>query len=89
MNGKFDILKDETRTKDVRYISFKGDLQRYDFAIMQHEEDSSNHVVIYLQKNRFAFLGKDDLEKEGEIEHVFHETEMEAEEIREFLGEIL
>lgn len=89
MDEKFDILKDETLTKEVRYVSFKGDLQRYDFAFMKHEEDASKLVVIYLQKNRFAFLGKNDLDKEGEIEHVFHETEMEADEIREFLRKVL
>ncbi|WP_077327766.1 SAV0927 family protein [Virgibacillus siamensis] len=89
MDKSFDILKDETQTKEIRYISFKGNLQRYDFALMQHEEDPSKLVVIYLQKNRFAFLGKEDLDKEGEIEHVFHETEMEADEIRAFLRGVL
>ncbi|GAA0588559.1 hypothetical protein GCM10009001_00540 [Virgibacillus siamensis] len=56
---------------------------------MKHEENASKHVVIYLQKNRFGFLGKDDLDKEGGIEHVFHETEMVADEIREFLRGVL
>ncbi|SDQ28649.1 SAV0927 family protein [Virgibacillus salinus] len=89
MGDKFDYLKDETVTKEVRYISFMGKLQRYDFAFMQHEENPKKHIVIYLQKNRFALLGKDDLYKKGEIEHIFHETQMEADEIREFLEEIL
>ncbi|MFC4558645.1 SAV0927 family protein [Virgibacillus kekensis] len=89
MKEKFDILKDETKSKEVRYISFMGNLQRYDFAFMQNEENPDKSIVIYLQKNRFAVLGKEELEKEGEIEHIFHETEMEADEIREFLRNML
>ncbi|WP_174614144.1 SAV0927 family protein [Virgibacillus ihumii] len=89
MDEKFNILKDETHTKEVRYINFKGDLQRYDFVLIKHEDDPAKHIIIYLQKNRFAFLGLEDLDKEGEIEHFFHETEMEADEIREFLRGVL
>lgn len=88
---KFDYLKDETITREVRYVSFMGNLQRYDFAFMEHEDedDSNKQIVIYLQKNRFAALGKEDIEKKGELENIFHETEMEADEIRTFLRSVL
>lgn len=89
MGKEFNYLKDETKIKEVRYISFMGDLQRYDFAFKKNEENPRKQVVIYLQKNRFAILGKEDLSEEGEIEHVFHETEMEGDEIRAFLKNIL
>ncbi|WP_090085053.1 SAV0927 family protein [Lentibacillus persicus] len=89
MKNKFDYLKDETVTKEMRYISFMGNLQRYDFAFMENEESPEKYTVINLQKNRFAVLGRDDLDEEGHIEHIFHESPMEADEIREFLKEVL
>ncbi|NAP01034.1 DUF3055 family protein [Halomonas sp. MG34] len=47
MASKFEILKDETKTKELRYISFMGNYQRYDFALMNHEEDPDKTVVIH------------------------------------------
>lgn len=89
MGQKFEILKDETKTKELRYISFMGNYQRYDFALMKHEENPEKMVVIYLQKNRFIVLGKEDLDNQRNIEHFLHETAMEADEVRTFLKEIL
>lgn len=83
MADKYKVLIDETVQQNVRYLSFMGNFQRYDFAIMDDRE-SDNKIVIDLRKNRFAVLGKEDLNEEGEIEHTFHVTEMEADELRGF-----
>lgn len=83
MADKYKVLIDETVQQNVRYLSFMGNFQRYDFAIMDDRE-SDNKIVIDLRKNRFAVLGKEDLNEEGEIEHTFHLTEMEADELRGF-----
>ncbi|MFD1039462.1 SAV0927 family protein [Virgibacillus byunsanensis] len=89
MSSEQDYILDKTVKKEVRYISFMGNLHRHDFALMEHREDPSKKVVIDLQRNRFAILGRDDIAKEGGIEHIFHVTEMEAEELREFFKQIL
>lgn len=89
MASKFEILKDETKTKELRYISFMGNYQRYDFALMNHEEDPDKTVVIHLQKNRFIVVGKEDLNNNRDVEHILHETAMEADEVRAFLKEVL
>ncbi|SFA91194.1 Protein of unknown function [Lentibacillus halodurans] len=89
MSNHFEFLKDETVTREIRYISFMSSLKRYDFAFMKNEENPGKYTVINLQKNRFAVLGKDDLSKKGDIEHTFHESQMEADEIRKFLKEVL
>lgn len=83
MADKYKVLIDETVQQNVRYLSFMGNFQRYDFAIMDDRE-SDNKIVIDLRKNRFAVLGKEDLNEEGGIEHTFHVTEMEADELRGF-----
>ncbi|WP_430784510.1 SAV0927 family protein [Virgibacillus flavescens] len=84
MNDKYKILLDETAEQEVRYISFMGNFHRYDFAIFNAREDNKK-IVIDLRKNRFAMLTKNDLTEEGVIEHEFHVTEIEADELREFL----
>lgn len=89
MGSKFEYLKDETITREIRYVSFMSSLKRYDFAFMKNDENPDKYTVINLQKNRFAVLDKDDLSKKGDIEHTFHESQMEADEIREFLKEVL
>ncbi|WP_404453883.1 DUF3055 domain-containing protein [Virgibacillus necropolis] len=88
MSNKFKVLEDQTAQQDVRYISFMGNFRRYDFAIMD-EKESDKKLVIDLRKNRFAVLGEDDFKEEGTIEHTFHVTEIEADELREFLGNAL
>ncbi|WP_010532278.1 SAV0927 family protein [Lentibacillus jeotgali] len=89
MENKFDYLKDEVVTKEIRYISFMSKLKRYDFAFMKNEDHPDKYTVIHLQENRFAVLGEEELSERGHIEHVFHESEIEADEIREFLREVL
>ncbi|HLR62759.1 MAG TPA: SAV0927 family protein [Lentibacillus sp.] len=89
MENKFEFLKNEVVTREIRYISFMSKLKRYDFAFMKSEEKPDKYIVIHLQENRFALLGKEELSEKGHIEHVFHESEMEADEIRDFLREVL
>ncbi|GAA0430849.1 MAG: SAV0927 family protein [Bacillota bacterium] len=89
MGSKYELIKDETVTKEVRYISFMGKLQRYDFAFLKNDDDPSKTTIINLRKNRFTVVGKEDLNDPGKIEHIFHETAMEADEIRNFLHEVL
>ncbi|OZU88574.1 cytoplasmic protein [Virgibacillus indicus] len=89
MSKKYEFLKDETKTTKVRYISFMGEYHRYDFAFMEHEEDPAKIIVLFLQKNRLAVIGKHSLNEPGNIEHNLHVSEIEAGEIRRFFREII
>ncbi|WP_106496796.1 SAV0927 family protein [Lentibacillus sp. Marseille-P4043] len=88
MSTNFDYLRDETIEKQVRYVSFMGKFHRYDFAFIDDKDDPKKKIVIDLRKNHFSILSRQDIEKPGEMEHVFHVTEMEADELRIFLMEI-
>lgn len=89
MANKYNVLTDETVEQEVRYLSFMGNFHRYDFAIMDARGENNKKVVIDLRKNRFATVSKEDFFVEGTIEHTFNVTEIEADELREFLGDIL
>ncbi|MCA1061151.1 DUF3055 domain-containing protein [Rossellomorea aquimaris] len=88
MNERF-YLYDDMETTKTRFVSFMGESQRYDLAITQTERYYGKALVLDLQGNRFAIMGRDDLDEPGYIESVFKLTDEEAAELRDFLGEII
>ncbi|KGP70823.1 DUF3055 domain-containing protein [Pontibacillus yanchengensis] len=83
------FLYDEAENTQTRFVSFMGDAHRYDLAILTSTRYYGKKIVIDLQGSHYAILGQDDLEEEGYLEHAYNLTEVEAEELREFLREIV
>jgi Protein of unknown function (DUF3055) len=88
MSERF-YLYDDTENTRTRFVSFMGDNQRYDLAITQTERYYGKSLVLDLQGSRFAIMGRDDLDEPGYVESVFKLTLEEADELRDFLGEII
>ncbi|RBP05433.1 DUF3055 domain-containing protein [Rossellomorea aquimaris] len=88
MSERF-YLYDDTENTKTRFVSFMGENQRYDLAITQTDRYYGKSLVLDLQGSRFAIVGKDDLDEPGYVESVFKLTEEEADELRDFLGEII
>lgn len=88
MTDRF-FLYDDTEDTKTRFISFVGDNQRYDLAIVKSNRHYGKLLVLDMQGNRFAIIGDDDLEEEGYLEFAFQLKEAEAEELRSFLMEIV
>jgi hypothetical protein len=83
------FLYDETEKTNVRYISFMGENRRFDLAIIQTERYYGKQLVLDLLGNRFAIIGTDDLNEPGYLEEVYRLSEVDAQELREFLYEII
>jgi len=83
------FLYDETEGTKTRYVSFVGDNQRFDLAIMQTGRYYGKSIVMDIQGSRFAILGQDDLDEEGYLEFAYNLSEEDAEELRSFLRPIL
>ncbi|MGE6754275.1 DUF3055 domain-containing protein [Rossellomorea sp. NPDC071047] len=88
MSERFYLYDDTEQTK-TRFVSFMGENQRYDLAITQTDRYYGKSLVLDLQGSRFAIVGRDDLDEPGYVESVFKLTEEEADELRDFLGEII
>ncbi|KPL58996.1 DUF3055 domain-containing protein [Rossellomorea vietnamensis] len=88
MSERF-YLYDDTENTRTRFVSFMGENQRYDLAITQTERYYGKSLVLDLQGSRFAIMGRDDLDEPGYVESVFKLTLEEADELRDFLGEII
>jgi len=88
MTDRFFLYDDMVDTK-TRFVSFMGEHQRFDLAIVQSDRYYGKHIVLDIQGNRFAIIGADDLEEEGYLEYAFNLSEEDAEELRSFLAEIV
>ncbi|NMH68461.1 DUF3055 domain-containing protein [Bacillus sp. RO3] len=88
MSERF-YLYDDTENTKTRFVSFMGENQRYDLAITRTDRYYGKSLILDLQGSRFAIIGRDDLDEPGYVESVFKLTEEEADELRDFLGEII
>jgi hypothetical protein len=86
MTERFFLYDDLVNTK-TRFVSFMGENQRFDLAIIQSDRYYGKMLVLDIQGNRFAIIGHDDLDEEGYLEHAFKLSEEDAEELRSFLRE--
>ncbi|MGD6817309.1 DUF3055 domain-containing protein [Metabacillus sp. 84] len=85
---RFFLYDDMVETK-TRFVSFTGEHQRFDLALMQTDRFFGKAIVLNLQSSRFAIIGEDDLDEPGYLEHAFQLSEEEAEELRDFLFELV
>jgi hypothetical protein len=88
MSERF-FLYDDTENTKTRFVSFVGEKQRFDLAIVQTDRHYGKHLVLDMQGSRFAIIGQDDLQEEGYLEFAFQLSEDDAEELRSFLYELV
>jgi hypothetical protein len=88
MSDRFYLYDDTEETK-TRYVSFMGENQRFDLAIMQTSRYYGKSIVLDIQGSRFAIIGQDDLDEEGYLEYAYNLSEEDAEELRTFLRQIV
>lgn len=83
------FLYDETEDTQTRYVSFVGESNRFDLAIVTTNRFYGKKLVLDIQSNRFAVIGTDDLDEPGYLEHVYKLSGEEAEELKDFLYQIV
>ena len=88
MSERF-YLYDDTEETRTRFVSFMGEQQRFDLAIISSSRYYGKQLVLDVLSNRFAIIGVDDLEEPGYLEHAYNLSAGEAEELRSFLYEIV
>jgi hypothetical protein len=88
MTERFFLYDDLEETK-TRFVSFMGENQRFDLAIIQSSRYYGKQLVLDIQGSRFAIIGPDDLKEEGYLEYAFKLSEEDAEELRSFLYEMV
>jgi hypothetical protein len=88
MSERFFLYDDAVESK-TRFVSFLGQRQRFDLAIVQTDRFYGKYLVLDMQGNRFAIIGQDDLEEPGYLEHAYQLSEEDANDLRSFLFEVI
>lgn len=83
------FLYDDVEDTKTRFVSFAGKTQRYDLAILQSTRFYGKVLVLDIQFGRFAIIGADDVEEPGYLEQVYNRGEIETEDLRDYLRELL
>jgi len=83
------FLYDDTEVSKTRFVSFVGENNRFDLALVQTGRHYGKTLVLDMQGSRFAIIGEDDLKEEGYLEFAFKLSEEDAEELRSFLAEVI
>lgn len=90
MTGSFDFLSDSTEQTSTRFVTMiTPKLNRFDLAILTTNRFYGKKVIIDLQSGISAIVGPDDLEEEGFLEYRFKLNEEQAEELNDFLQEVV
>jgi hypothetical protein len=84
-NNEKTFLYDDTEKTQTRFVSFIGENNRFDLAILSTERFYGKVIVLDLQSHRFAIIGQDDLEEPGYLEHIYKLSDEDADELRNFL----
>lgn len=82
------FLYDDTEQANVRFVSFMGD-SRHDLTLIQTDRHYGKTIVLNTQSNKFGIIGRDDLEEEGYIAYVLGLSEEDAQEVTEFLNDVI
>jgi len=88
MSDRFFLYDDTTQAK-TRFVSFMGEEQRHDLALIYSDRHYGKVIILDMLSNRFAIIGQDDLKEEGYLEFAFGISEEKAAELLDFLSEII
>lgn len=90
MSNELDFLSDSTENTTTRFVTFvTANLNRFDLAIVTTNRFYGKKLVTDMQKGITAIIGPDDLEEEGYLEHAFRLNEEEAQDLYQFLLEVI
>ncbi len=85
-----DFLTDDTEQTTTRFVVFiSPNMHRFDLAITTTQRYYGKKLVTNLQRGITAIIGPDDLEEEGYLEAAFKLDEEEAEDLRQFLEQVV
>jgi hypothetical protein len=89
MEDEWFFLYDEKEDTQTRFVSFTGKTNRFDLAITTTNRFYGKKIVFNIQSGITAIVGSDDLEQEGYLEYAFKLNEEEAQELLDFLEQVV
>ena len=88
--SEIDYLSDSTENTTTRFVTLiTPKMNRFDLVITTTNRFYGKKLVTDMQQGITAVIGPDDLDKEGYIEELFRLDEEQAEELTQFLEQIV
>ncbi len=87
--NRLNYINNEQEESHTRFISFKGDYERFDLAIITSNSFGNDCLVLDMNSNKFTRLNAETLNKPSYVEHAFQFSEIEAEDFRSFIKPFL
>ncbi|UOQ46043.1 DUF3055 domain-containing protein [Halobacillus salinarum] len=84
-----ELLEDLTQDTSTRFVVFTAGNHRFELALLQAEFFQDQIMVIDLQGYHHGLLDQHNINETGYLEHVFQLSQMEAEELRRYLQDLL
>ncbi|GAE92879.1 hypothetical protein JCM21714_1901 [Gracilibacillus boraciitolerans JCM 21714] len=88
-HNKPEYLLDNNEESSTRFISFKGDTERFDLAIISSKSLKNDFLVMDLNSNKYSKVNAATIDKANYLEHAFQYNEMEAEDFRFYVRPLL
>ena len=83
------LYDDDEEQSQVQFVGFVGEHSRYDLMLVQTDRHYGKTLVLNMQTNQFGIIGSADIEEEGYISHILGVSKEEADEIIEYLNEVI
>ncbi|UOQ85310.1 SAV0927 family protein [Gracilibacillus salinarum] len=88
-NDRLSFIKNEQENSNLRFVSFKGGLDRFDLAIISSKGLGDELIIVDLNTNKYSKLNESKLESTEFVEHAFQYSQLEADDFRTYLKKIL
>ncbi|MFQ3544765.1 DUF3055 family protein [Halobacillus rhizosphaerae] len=86
---KRSLLHDASETTVTRFVTFTAGNHRFELALLVADYFNDQTLVIDLLGTRHGLIDKDNIHQPGHLEHVFQLNQMEAEQLRSYLNDLL
>lgn len=83
------FLYDDDENGSLRFVGIAGDHGRYDLTVIHTTKFFGKTLVLNMQNNKFSIMGPDDLEEEGYVEYALGLSDVQADEVKDFLSQVL
>ncbi|UOQ48160.1 DUF3055 domain-containing protein [Gracilibacillus caseinilyticus] len=88
-NDRLTFIKNEQENSNIRLVSFKGGLDRFDLAIISSDCLGDEFIIVDLNTNKYSKLNASMLDSTEFVEHAFQYSQLEADDFRAYLKPIL
>ncbi|UOR11818.1 DUF3055 domain-containing protein [Halobacillus amylolyticus] len=87
--ANYQIFKDETENTTTRFVVFSAGSSRFEFAFLHADQFADKTMLLDLESKRLGLVDHQTLDEPGRLEHIFQMNEIDAEQLRACLHDLI